>query len=230
MPILRVVHRRVHKLVAEPYKRFLGYFLAWGLRVNYFDFPPAQWPPPTPARKYIDEFLVLYQDEVRGRCVEFAPPLYRQKFADKPAITMYEVWNIKPGNNVTIVGDLQDASHIPDSSFDTIICTHVLCCIPKPWLAVAEIYRLLSPGGVVLCTTPVVLQNYAPDPKDCWRFTRDSMEMLFSNFEKVNIHCFGNAATVSASPFFLMDCHFPKWVLKMHDERSPSIIAAVAWK
>ena len=77
-------------------------------------------------------------------------------------------------------------------------------------MAVEEMHRLLSPGGVVLCTNPVVLQKYAPDPKDYWRFTRDSMEMLFSSFRKVSVHSFGNAATVSGSPFYLMTYHFPK--------------------
>lgn len=222
--------KNVREMIAEPYKHFLGYALALGLRVNYFGFPSGRWPPPTPARKYIDEFLTLYKDEVRGNCVEFAPPIYREKLLNRSTIRSYEVWDVKPADGVTIVADLQDATHIADSSFDTIICIHVLCCIPRPWLAVEEILRLLSPGGVVLCTNPVVLQNYAPDPKDCWRFTRDSMEMLFANFSKVNLHCFGNAATVAGSPFFLMTRHLPKWVLKMHDEYCPSIVAVAAWK
>ncbi len=222
--------KRTRELIAEPYKRVMGYGLAWGLRINYFGFPSSKWPPPTPARRYIDEFLSLYQDEIRGRCVEFAPSYYRKKFADRPSVTSYDVWDVTAGDGVTIVGDLQDALHISDASFDTIICTHVLCCIPKPWIAVAELHRLLSPGGVVLCTNPVVLQNYAPHPKDCWRFTRDSMEMLFSNFTKVKLHCFGNAATVAASPLFLMTYHLPKWVFKIHDGNCPAVVAAAAWK
>lgn len=228
--VVRRFRRIARWLIAEPYKRLLGYTLAFGLRVNYFDYPPGRWPPPTPARKYIDEFLSLYQHEVRGRCVEFAPPYYREKFSNNPNVTSYDVWDIEPGEGITIIGDLQDASHIPDSSFDTIICTHVLCCIPRPWLAVAELHRILSPGGLVLCTNPVVAPKYAPHPKDCWRFTYDSMEILFSNFKKVNIHCFGNAATAAASPFFLMTYHLPRWVLEMHDEYCPIVVAVAAWK
>ena len=226
----RKVWARRGELAAQPYKFFLGYSLALGLAVNRFDFPANQWPPPTPAREYIDEFLTMYQGNVRGRCVEFAPSVYRTKFAGNPAITSYDVWNVAPGEGVTVVGDLQNAPHLPDACFDTIICTHVMCCIGRPWLAVEEIHRLLSPGGVVLCTNPVVLQKYAPDPKDYWRFTRDSMEMLFSSFRKVSVHSFGNAATVAASPFFLMSYHFPKSILKRHDEFCPSVVAVAAWK
>lgn len=222
--------KMLRNMVAEPYKHFLGYALVGALRINKFEFPPGEMPPPTPARKYIDDFLSLYEDKVSGRCVEFAPPLYSRKFIQNPSITHYEIWDTTPGEGITIVGDLQDASHIPDASFDTIICTHVLCCIPKPWLAIAELHRLLSPGGLILCTNPVTAGYYAPHPIDCWRFTHDSMGMLFSDFQKVDIHCFGNAATVAASPLFLMNYHFPSWILKIHDTRFPSIVAVAAWK
>lgn len=221
---------RIREILAEPYKSLLGYYLSLGLKLNQFDFPTGKWPPPTPARGYINDFLSVYEGEVRGRCVEFAPPIYREKIGKGSSVTSYDVWDIRPGMDVTIVADLQNASEVPDASFDTIICTHVLCCIPRPWLAVAEIRRLLSPGGLVLCTNPVILQKYAPHPKDYWRFTRDSMEMLFSEFSKVKIHSYGNAVTVVASPFFLMSYHLPRRILQMHDEYCPSIIAVAAWK
>lgn len=218
--------------MAAPYKHFLGRGLACGLRANSFDFPSGKWPPPTPARHYIEEFLDHYLPDVQGRCVEFAPAYYRKRFAGRTGsrITTYSVWDVAPGEGVTVVGDLQRAPQVPDGSFDTIICTHVLCSIPRPWLAVEEMRRILAPGGVVLCTNPVILQNYSPHPKDCWRFTKDSMETLFSNFSRVNIHSYGNAATVAGSPFFLMSYHFPKWLLSRHDPECPSVIAAAAWK
>jgi hypothetical protein len=222
---------RAGELAAQPYKFFLGYSLALGLRAfNRFDFPSNQWPPPTPARRYIDEFLTAYEAEIRGRCVEFAPPVYMEKFGGQLAVTSYDVWDVSPGVGTTVVGDLQRAPHLPDACFDTIICTHVLCCIENPWMAVKEMYRLLSPGGVVLCTNPVVLQKYAPHPKDYWRFSRDSMETLFSSFRQVMVHSFGNAATVSGSPFYLMTYHFPKSVVDEHDEFCPSVVAVAAWK
>jgi SAM-dependent methyltransferase len=130
-----------------------------------------------------------------------------------------------------VVGDLQAAPHVPDGSFDTIICTHVLCSLERPGAAVGEIRRLLAPGGLVLCTNPVVLQAYAPHPVDCWRFTRDSMAFLFSEgFARVELHSYGNAATVAGSPYYLMDEHFPRRVLEHHDARAPSVVAAAAWK
>lgn len=224
------MRRRILEILAEPYKRLLGYYLALGLKLNRFDYPMGKWPPATPARKYISEFLSTYERAVWGRCLEFSPPIYRERFEKMPSVVSYDVWDIQSGKDVTIVADLQDASEVPDNTFDTIICTHVLCCIPRPWLAVAEMHRLLSPGGLVLCTNPVLLQKYAPHPKDYWRFTKDSMELLFSAFSTIKVHSYGNAATVVASPFFLMCQHLPRRLLKIHDEYCPSIVAVAAWK
>ena len=47
------------------------------------------------------------------------------------------------------VGDAQ-ALELPDSSFDTVVCTLALCSIPDPRAAVAEMRRVLRPGGRVL--------------------------------------------------------------------------------
>jgi len=220
----------LRQVLAHGYKSALGRLLALGLSVNLFDYPPGLWPPSTPARHYIDEFLTIYQNHVRGRCVEFYPALYREKFASNADLSSYDVWNVTPTHGATVYGDLQNAHNVPDERFDTIICTHVLCSLERPWLAVKEMHRLLTPGGAVLCTNPAVLQKYAPDPSDCWRFTRDSMAMLFSDFRRTEIHSFGNAATVSGSPFYLMTYHFPRRVLNMHDEDCPSVVAAAAWK
>ena len=47
------------------------------------------------------------------------------------------------------VGDAQ-ALELPDSSFDTVVCTLALCSIPDPRAAVHEMKRVLRPGGRVL--------------------------------------------------------------------------------
>lgn len=47
------------------------------------------------------------------------------------------------------VGDAQ-ALELPDKSFDTVVCTLALCSIPDAEAAVAEMRRVLRPGGRVL--------------------------------------------------------------------------------
>ncbi|BCJ75342.1 ubiquinone/menaquinone biosynthesis methyltransferase [Catellatospora sp. IY07-71] len=45
-----------------------------------------------------------------------------------------------------------DAERLPfaDASFDTVVCALSLCSIPHPAAAVAEMFRVLVPGGTVL--------------------------------------------------------------------------------
>lgn len=54
------------------------------------------------------------------------------------------------GREITLVeGDAQ-ALEFPDGSFDTVVCTYGLCCIPDARRAVAEMFRVLRPGGLLL--------------------------------------------------------------------------------
>ncbi len=45
-----------------------------------------------------------------------------------------------------IVGDAQTLP-FPDQHFDTVVCTISLCCIPDERQAIAEVWRVLRPGG-----------------------------------------------------------------------------------
>ena len=53
---------------------------------------------------------------------------------------------------------LGDAQHLdfPDASFDTVVCTFSLCAIPDEAKAVAEMVRVLRPGGLLLLADHVV--------------------------------------------------------------------------
>lgn len=220
----------VENLGPEDFKRILGKILTCGLKSNFFGYPAGIWPPPTPAREYIAEFLFLYMKFVKGHCLEFNPPVYKDVIMAECAVTQYDVWNVVAGEGITIVADLQKADIIKNNTFDSIIFTHVLSAIPDPVKAVSELNRIVKPGGIVLCTVPCVLQKYAPDPKDCWRFTIDSLSVLFSGFSECKFHAYGNAATVAGSPYYLMKEHFPEHIMKYHDENCPSIVAVAAWK
>lgn len=46
-----------------------------------------------------------------------------------------------------------------DSSFDSVVCTFSLCAIPDHRLAVAEMHRVLKPGGLLLLADHVASPN-----------------------------------------------------------------------
>ena len=68
-------------------------------------------------------------------------------------------------------GDIT-AMRFPDGSVDYFICFHVLEHIPDERLALAEIHRVLKPGGVAVLQVPIdwdvpATREYtAPDPRD----------------------------------------------------------------
>ena len=65
--------------------------------------------------------------------------------------------------------DLLDLAH-PDASFDFVLCNHVLEHIPDDRRAMAEMSRVLRPGGTLLVTVPIkesLRQTYEnPDVTD----------------------------------------------------------------
>ena len=84
--------------------------------------------------------LPLYPPEVRLTGVDFSPQMlqHAQRRADQL------------GRQVDLrLGDAQ-ALDLPDASFDTVVCTLSLCVIPDDRRAIAEMRRVLRPGGRLL--------------------------------------------------------------------------------
>ncbi len=54
-----------------------------------------------------------------------------------------------------------DAEHLPlsDASFDTVVCTLSLCSVAHDRAAIAEMYRVLRPGGQLLLLDHVAATN-----------------------------------------------------------------------
>ena len=84
--------------------------------------------------------LPFYPEGVRLTGVDFSPAMLAQ--ARERARQL--------GRTVELVeGDAQ-ALDFPDSSFDTVVCTFSLCSVPDDRQAIAEMRRVLRPGGRLL--------------------------------------------------------------------------------
>ena len=85
--------------------------------------------------------------------------------------------NIGPFENVDLVGD---AHRLPysDGSVDAIYCEAVLEHLEQPDVAVAEMHRVLEPGGLVFAATPF-LQAYHGHPHHYQNFTLTGHRRLF---------------------------------------------------
>jgi ubiquinone/menaquinone biosynthesis C-methylase UbiE len=60
------------------------------------------------------------------------------------------------GRKVTLQVGNAHRLEFPDASFDTVVCTFSLCAIPDERRAVAEMWRVLRPGGHLLLADHVV--------------------------------------------------------------------------
>jgi len=62
---------------------------------------------------------------------------------------------------VTLVAGSAEALPFPDEAFDTVVATLVFCTIADPAAAMAEVERVLSPGGRVLMLEHIRSSNAA---------------------------------------------------------------------
>jgi SAM-dependent methyltransferase len=87
-----------------------------------------------------------------------------------------------------IKGDLC-AIPFEDASIDVAIVTEVLEHCANPFAAVAELYRVVKPGGLLFVTSPFFWPTHGIEGEyqDYWRFTRQGWELLFARFASVSV-------------------------------------------
>lgn len=81
-----------------------------------------------------------------------------------------------------IVGDITKKNpSLQDDEFDIVVCMDVLEHTLDPFGAMEEIYRVISPNGILLVSAPLNFRIHGPIP-DCWRFTENGFRVLLKNF------------------------------------------------
>lgn len=74
--------------------------------------------------------------------------------------------------------DVQAMPEYADESFDVAVVDNVLEHVERPWLAEAELRRVLAPGGACVAVTPGMYPDHK-SPLDCWRIMPDGYRALF---------------------------------------------------
>ena len=90
--------------------------------------------------------------------------------------------DIQPFEGVDVVAD---AAQTPfeSESIDAIVCDNVLEHTPNPQAVVAEMLRVLKPGGQVYVAVPFVIP-YHSSPGDFYRWTEEGLRELLKDFEE----------------------------------------------
>jgi len=125
-------------------------------------------------RYYIERFLETHRRDVTGRTLEIGDDEYTRRYGGDRT-TRRDVLHVHGRNPAaTIVGDLAAAPQIADATFDCIVVTQTLHLIYDVDRAVATLYRILRPGGVVLATFPGISQLSRDEWIRTWSWAFDS--------------------------------------------------------
>jgi SAM-dependent methyltransferase len=186
------------------------------------------------CRYYTECFLEEFAPQIRGRCLEFQEDQYASRFGGE-RVRGLDILHIDADNpQATLVADLTRPNDLPDSAFDCILCTFVLHMIFDVRPVVAELHRMLKPGGVLLVVVTGCVFGGADDRSDdgdYWRFTPCGLHALlgtaFEN-ENVTMRSYGNALTAAGQVRGLASEDFRKAELDHHDPRFGVTVCACA--
>lgn len=101
----------------------------------------------------------------------------------------YEGFDVeRRAEGVTHVGNAEAMTDIVSAAYDTVFCFEVLEHLPHPQAAVAEMYRVLKPGGMLLLSVPH-LSRLHEEPHDYFRYTSYGLRSILSDagFEPLRI-------------------------------------------
>ncbi len=123
--------------------------------------------------------------DVGGRIQPYRPLLNRRE-------SKYVAVDIRRSPLVNVVAN---AEQIPfqDEQFDLVICTQVLQYVPDPRRAIAEMFRLLKPGGHLLLSVPAAYPR--DSEQEYWRFLPHALKTLVAPFGMAEIAAEGGSIT-----------------------------------
>lgn len=106
-------------------------------------------------------------------------------FGLPPADATVVCVDIEAGPGVDLVADAHDMTSVADNSVDCVVTISTLEHVRHPTKVVAEIHRILKPGGTVYINVPFMFPFHA-DPDDFYRFSNRGLEILCENFERLD--------------------------------------------
>ena len=188
-------------------------------------------------RYYIEHFLAAHTELIRGRVAEIGDDKYARLLGGG-RVERCDIIDIDESNKKrTIPLDLAQTSSAPENLFDCILCIQTLFEIFDHSAAIASLYKMLKPGGVLLATVPGICQR-VPVPMlggggDWWRYTADSANHLFAacfGQANVEISTYGNVLAAAAFLHGLVQRELTRAELDFHDPDYEVLIAIKAVK
>lgn len=126
------------------------------------------------TRKQLEGFLARHASSERVLDIGSGGSSYGRFFPNRYSVDIES--SRKPDQ-------IADAHSLPfkDGEFSTVLCTEVLEHLHSPRVAIAEMRRVLRPGGKLILTTRFVYPIHDA-PGDYWRFTHYGLRELFKQW------------------------------------------------
>jgi SAM-dependent methyltransferase len=216
------VRRHLRRLTRPALLGTLGWTAPVSRRFGYDRGTPID-------RYYIERFLEANRAAIQGRVLEVKDSGYTDRFGTD--VTGRDVLDADASNPLaTIVDDLATCDSIPDGSFDCIILTQTLQYVDRVEAAVANCFRILKQGGVLLVTVPSLGQIVEKEPHlvDYWRFTPASCKALFGRAfgdEAIDVRTYGSCVSSLALLVGMAQEELPTRHLERHDPSFATLVA-----
>ncbi len=132
------------------------------------------------SRQKLDKKVAPHKSDLRTlELGAFGSASYSRYFTNKIGL------DIRPGPGVDIVGSVYELP-FKDNEFDIALCMVILEHLEEPKRAIAEINRVLKPGGKILVSVPFMFPMHAT-PGDYWRFTKYGLKLMFKDWDIVEL-------------------------------------------
>lgn len=140
----------------------------------------------TMARKYVNTFMQsdMVQDATKGasHCAEVGDKHFLNTYLNATCLHKYAI-DIKDKNADVLMNLLEPDWSLPGvikGKYDVIVMNEVLEHIQQPETALQTISDLLAPNGILLMTTPFMV-NYHENPADHNRYTPSNIRLMLAH-------------------------------------------------
>lgn len=188
-------------------------------------------------RYYIETFLDLHKELIRGRVMEIGDRIYTEKFGGEKVTESVILHVEREAPEIgQIKGDLSTGEGLKEESVDCLICTQTLPFIYDVRSAANQIVRILKKGGTALLTVAglsQIIQYERLHYGHFWSFTEQSLGRLFegnAEVDSVDVVTYGNVKTSTAFLYGISYEELSQGDLDFHDPNYQLLVAAVIKK
>lgn len=129
------------------------------------------------SRRRLDEFVSPYATDERVLVVHSPDLDHRQLFPNAYVISSRQSRPADLHTDRYYTG----LDQVPDASYSLIICTGLLEHLPEPAEVIAQLHRILKPGGRLIVSASAVFAHHGT-PHNFFHFTPHGFEHLFRDW------------------------------------------------